>query len=563
MNEINKAISTAQRRLAIGQFFSILTWAAFISLLVATIGVALPKIFHFDFLQSQDQKDAWIYSWVLGAIVIGFITTALLTWRQLKPRLEVATEVDRRFHLKERLSSAISLPAESAMDEVSQALIQDATRRAETIEVAEKFELRPRLSGLLPLIPIAIITILLSLVPDAQKPVAAASPEKLDKQKAKLKVEAFKKKLEQTRKQIDAKGLKDASEDVKAIAKKFDKLNSDNFETKKQALVKINDIKKEIEERKKSIGDSKKFRENLNKLKEVGKGEAKKVSEALADGKFADADKAIKQLAKKLKEGKLSKAEAKKIAKDLKNLADQMKKAAEQRQKKMEELQKQIDKAVQEGDLDKAAKLQQKLDAQKQNDAQQNQMKKLAEQIKEAAEQMKKGEGGDPQQMKEALEKAAEALEEMGGDLQDLEQQMQDMEALEDLEDMMDQLKQPGEGEGDGEGEGQRQGQGQGQRGKGDGEGEGNGEGKGLGERGFEEDETSGFKTGVRGKVGRGEKVVTGNADGNNISGRSSSEVAELIRATEARTTDPTENQKLSKKHREHAEQYFRSLRDQ
>ena len=131
------------------------------------------------------------------------------------------------------------------------------------------------------------------------------------------------------------------------------------------------------------------------------------------------------------------------------------------------------------------------------------------------------------------------------------------MEALEDLEDMMDQLKQPGEGEG------QRQGQGQGQRGKGDGEGEGNGEGKGLGERGFEEDETSGFKTGVRGKVGRGEKVVTGNADGNNISGRSSSEVAELIRATEARTTDPTENQKLSKKHREHAEQYFRSLRDQ
>jgi hypothetical protein len=150
----------------------------------------------------------------------------------------------------------------------------------------------------------------------------------------------------------------------------------------------------------------------------------------------------------------------------------------------------------------------------------------------------------------------------MGSDLQDLQQQMEDMEALEDLEDMMDGLKQPGDGEGEGEGDGQGKGEGRGGKGKGEGD-NANGEGKGLGERGFEEDETSGFKTGVRGKVGKGEKVVTGNADGNNISGRSSSEVAELIRASEARTTDPTENQKLSKKHREHAEQYFRSLRDQ
>jgi len=39
----------------------------------------------------------------------------------------------------------------------------------------------------------------------------------------------------------------------------------------KQALVKINDIKKEIEERQKSIGDSKRFRDNLNKLKDTGK----------------------------------------------------------------------------------------------------------------------------------------------------------------------------------------------------------------------------------------------------------------------------------------------------
>ena len=88
------------------------------------------------------------------------------------------------------------------------------------------------------------------------------------------------------------------------------------------------------------------------------------------------------------------------------------------------------------------------------------------------------------------------------------------------------------------------------------------GEGQGIGKRPFEEDQTSGFKTGVRGKVGKGEKVVTGNADGDNITGRTTAQVTELIRKTESVDSDPTENQKLSRKHREHAEQYFKALRD-
>ena len=57
------------------------------------------------------------------------------------------------------------------------------------------------------------------------------------------------------------------------------------------------------------------------------------------------------------------------------------------------------------------------------------------------------------------------------------------------------------------------------------------GEGQGTGERPFEEDQTSGFKTGVKGKVGKGEKVVTGYADGDNITGRTTAEVTELIQA--------------------------------
>ena len=447
MQEINKAVSIAQRRLAIGQLFSILTWAAFISLLIAAIGVAIPKIWHLGFLETQDHKDAWVYSWTLSAIVIGFIVTAILTYRKLSTRLDVATEIDSRFGLKERVSSALAIDSQTAEGPVEKALINDAQRRVETIEVAEKFELRPRWSGLLPLIPMAIIALLLFL-PDAEAQAnSAESAETLDREKVKLKVEAFKKKIEQAREQIEAKGLADASDDVKAIAEKFDKLNSDDLQNKKQALVKINDIKKEIEERQKSTGDSKSFRDNLNKLKDTGKGVAKKIGDALAEGKFDDADKAIKDLAKKLKEGKLSDAEAKKVANQLQDLADKMKQAAEQRQKKIDDLQKQIDQAVKDGDLDKAAQLQQQKDTAEQNNKQQQNLDNIANQLQQAAEAMK---NGDPQQMKEAMQQAAKAMEEMGGDLEDLQQQMEDMESLQDMEDMIDQLKQPGDCEGDG-----------------------------------------------------------------------------------------------------------------
>ena len=449
MQEINKAVSIAQRRLAIGQLFSILTWAAFVSLLIAAVGVAIPKIWHLGFLETQNHKDAWLYSWTLGAIVVGFVVTAIITYRKLSSRLDVATEIDSRFGLKERVSSALAIDSESAQGPVEQALIEDAQRRVETIEVAEKFELRPRWTGLLPLIPMAIIVMLLFL-PDAKVQAnATESEEALSREKVRLKVEAFKKKIEQAREQIEAKGLENASEDVKVIAEKIDKLNSDDLQNPKQALVKLNNIKKEIEERQKSVGDSKSFRDNLNKLKDTGKGVAKKIGDALAEGNFKDADKAIKDLAKKLKEGKLTNAEAKQVANQLQDLATNMKQAAEQRQQKIEDLQKQIDKAVQEGDLDKAAQLQQQKETAEQNNKQQQNLDNIANQLQQAAEAMK---NGDPQQMKDAMQQAAKAMEGMGEDLQDLQQQMEDMENLQDMEDMIDQLKQPGEGECEGEG---------------------------------------------------------------------------------------------------------------
>jgi len=51
VNEINQQVRRARRRVVTGKFFNMLTMAAFCGLLVAVVGMAIPKIWHLDFLQ--------------------------------------------------------------------------------------------------------------------------------------------------------------------------------------------------------------------------------------------------------------------------------------------------------------------------------------------------------------------------------------------------------------------------------------------------------------------------------------------------------------------------------
>ena len=87
------------------------------------------------------------------------------------------------------------------------------------------------------------------------------------------------------------------------------------------------------------------------------------------------------------------------------------------------------------------------------------------------------------------------------------------------------------------------------------------GKGRGAGEREREADKTGKYKSRVKGKLQKGQTVVTGDADGNNITGRSTSEVREIVRQSINEKTDPLENQVLPKSQREHAKEYFEKLR--
>jgi len=390
-------------------------------------------------------------------------------------------------------------------------------------------------------------------------PNLGAKDIKEEKNQVKSAVEELKKKVRE--KQL-AKGLKNIDLDFDKLQKSLeDPANKKNDATRKKALVKLNNIKKQIAEQQNKLGSSKDFKEALNKLKDLGEGPAKKLGDAMKNGDLKGAQKAIKDLAKKLKNGKMTKAEKEKLAKDLKEMAKQLKNIADKQAQKQRDLEKQIAKAVQKGDLEKAAQMQQKLEQMQKQQAQQQKMKDIAQKLQNCAKCMKPGQGnanqngkGQQGQPKPGGAQDAEAqMKDAGDELEDLAKQMQqmqkDMEQLEDLEDLQDAIQDCKDGMCPG---GK----------KCDKPGNGMGEGRGFGDRPQEAEKTGNYKSRVRGKLQKGQMVITGKADGENLTGRTTSEAREIVEAAMSSQTDPLEDQVLPKSQRDHAKQYFESLRE-
>ena len=566
MNEISKQVARARRRLLIGRFFRVLCWSAFAGLLVAAIGMAIPKIWHLELLGSATQLNTWIYSWIGGGLGVALLVAGFLTWQQSESNLEAAVELDRRFGLKERISSAISLDAQTADSEAGKALINDASKRAETVDVRDQFAFQPSWRAAMPLIPALVIGILF-LIPNAEAK-AAKDPVKttVNKREVKNAIEQAKKKLKKKAEQATTKGLKDALAKLDSLDKKLDEISKGSTDEKKQALIKLNDVKKQVMDRQEKIGGAAEMKESLKRLSQINKGPAKQIAEAMKSGDLKQAQKAIKELAEKLKSGKLSETEKKQLAKDLQQLADQIKKMAEKHEQKKQELKEQIRKAQQQGDMEKAAQLQQQLEKMKQQDQQKEQMKKMAQKLQKCAECMKQGgqqqkQGGKNaqkqpgqqgnQQAQAQMKEAGEALEDLAQQLEGLQQQLEELEDLEDLQQDLENIKQGMQG-GNCEGQGDKP----------NWQDWAKGRGPGGGKRDKEEGETGGYKSKVKAKLKRGETVVTGSADGANITGSSIKEAREAVRASMELNSDPLSDQKLPRNMREHAEEYFKNLRD-
>ena len=546
MDELKKQVDRAQRRLTWQRFQNALVRSLLVSLAIAIIGCLIPKVWPLGI-----DPMTWMWSWLGGAAAMGVVSAVLWTWLTHDSRLEAAIEIDRRFGLKERVSSTLALSDRELDTEAGQALVADASRRVAQVEVADQFRAPARLWNMTPLLPAATIFLVAVFVPDAvakKKPTANASTEA--KQRVERAAENLKKKLAERKKNAEEMGLDEASDMFSKLEKGTDDIRKLENLDRKKALVKLNNLADEIKQRRNQLGGADEMRKQLNQLRDLKDGPAKRMSQALKNGELKKALAELNQLTNKLSTGKLSNEQQKQLAEQLKQMADKLSQMAQAHDMAKQDLQKQIERLKAAGDRQAAGKLQNRLDKLNQQNEQMKRLQRLAQQMAQASQSM--GEGKTQEATNQMNAMAAE-LSEMQMDASEMAMLEAALAELEASKESMNCSSCQGAGCNECQGNlgGQTPGRGQGM-----------GQGRGQGDRPESATAEQFYDSKIKGKVGRGKAVVVGEAGGPNRPGQALEEVKQAIRSATIDDEDPLTNARLPKDHLEQARKYFEALRE-
>jgi len=575
VDDLFKQIQTARRRLLLEQFLQVLPWSLTAVLSLALLGVLVPKLF----VLSADAQ-VWSYWWLGGAVALGFSLALLVTWRKATSSLSAAVELDRRFQLKERISSVLSLSNAERESEAGRALVEDALRRAAAIDVKSQFGVKLSRRTWLPLLPAALAIALAFWLPDKQSSsTAVASSTALEtKKQIDESTEELRRKMAERRREAQEKGLNEAAGLFERVERGTEEMKQKGTADREQALVKLNDLAKELQQRRESLGGSENVQKQLQKMNNLQPGPADKLVESVRNGDLKAAQEELKKLQDKLQDDKLDQADKDKLAQQMQQMQQKLQQAADAHAQAAKELQQQMQQAQAQGDQAKQQQLQQQMDQLAQQAPRMDQLQQMAQQLSQAAQGMK---DGDPQQASQALDQLTQQLEQLQKENDELESLDQALDQIADAKNAMNCKKCSGGGCEHCQGQGQ---QGQGEQGAGqqaggqqpgDGKQGGNnqpgqqagngglkpgvGRGPGLGP----ENEATGsfFDTRVRQQVGEGKAVITDRIDGPNVKGQVQQEVKAGISSASREESDPLEGVRLPRAQRDHAREYFDSFR--
>lgn len=550
MDKIKQHVAVARRRLIAQQFLGIIAWSLFATLLVAAVSLAVPKIWV-----PPIDPAVWNWSWAAGGLAAGVLIATVWTWLVRRSWIEAAIEIDRRCQLKERISSALSLAPDELDSEIGRALVQDAIYRIERVDVRNRFAVSPRRRILLPLLPAALIGVLIGLVPNAvpDRQAVAANSNTQQADQVKRSAKKLQEQLDRVKRKAEEQGLEDADVLFKELRKGLDELLNKTDVDHKKALVKMNDLAKSLQDRRDQLGGMDKMRDQLNRLKDFGAGPADKIAEAMKAGNFQKALDELKNLQQKLQDGQLADEDKQQLARQLEQIQNRLQELKDSHEQAKRDLEQEIQRRQAAGDLEEAGKLQRQLDQLNRMNESMEALQKMAQQLGQCRECLENGDG----------EAAAAQLDQMAQNLQELQTQA---DQLETLQQMLDQIAMAKRAMGCQECDGQGCGACLGQFGNGGGQGDqpgfGLGEGQGQGDRPEAKTDTAFYESRVKGEVQPGEAVRTGSAGGPNQPGQTLQEAKDQLQSSFSQEADPLIDLRLPKKEREHTRDYFRRYRE-
>ena len=424
MTELQKQVRRARRRLFFQSFLTACIWALAIGFVIAALAIGARKIWVVGIAEQT-----WLIGWLAGSAVFAIVSAWLFTWFRRASLDEAAIELDRRFGLKERVSSSLTMSSEEADTEFGKALINDATRKVERLDVRDEFNVKANRWAFVPVVT-GLLAAALVFLPDAIPGEQKQEAEALTKEVARVRNSTTKlrKKIAQKSQELEKKNLKEAGKLAQKLEQGLQKLEKSNS-NKKKTMVEMNNLANEIKKRRESLKGNDDLKKRLQQLKgmKIKDGPADKLAKAMQQGDFKEALKQVEELVQQLKDGKLNEEDKKKLVERMNQMKEKMKEMADQHDKAKKELEEKIEKAKQQGNEAEAKKMQQKLNQmQAQDEAMQN-MKNMAQKMEQVAKNMQQGN----------QQEAMQDLEQMA---QDLESMQQESEELQELDEMMDQL---------------------------------------------------------------------------------------------------------------------------
>lgn len=545
MDHVRKQSRIARRRLIAERFLHYLPRTLSVALGVALVGLVLPKLIHLAV-----DPVVWFSTWLGAGLLVALITNVVLTIVGRPTTADAAAEIDRRFGLRERLSSALMLAPEDRDTELGRALTHDADRKAEKLDVRDRFHWGMQRQLWLPVIP-ALIALAMWYVPNRAAPESQQTATAPSVTQVKNSTQPLMEQIKKKRAEAERQGLTAAVDMFKQLEGELAKLQKETKLDTKQTLAKLNDIKEQLAERRKELGTADSLKKNLQNLEKFEDGPAEKLADALKQGDFDKAEQSLQELLEKMRNGEMSQADMQKLQQQMEQLEKAMAEAAAAQEQAKQALQEQIKQAEARGDMQNAAQLQRKLEALQAQDSSMAQMQELAEMLSQASQSMKQG---DMQAAQDALDQMASQLQQMNqadGQLQDLDQ------LLDSLSQSKSQMmcKQCS-------GQGCQSCMGMGGQMAGQIPGQGMGEGRGAGDRPEEDTDTDFFDSRVRDQMKRGETVYGGKVGGDNRKGTTQVEVQDAVLTSLAEEPEPLDETPLPKIQRDHARDYFSNIRE-
>ncbi|QDU58868.1 hypothetical protein [Aeoliella mucimassa] len=553
MDQLLAQVRRARRRLVVEQFLQYLVWSLFAAFIVAAIAIALPQLMVIPKL-----PDAWALGWLIGACVAGVVTASVMTWLKCRTAQDAAMEIDRRYDLRERVASSLALAPADLETPAGQALLHDAARRIDRIDISEKFRPHVDRRAWLPLVPAVVMAALIVFGSNRQA-VSSVEPSVVSAEaKARVKKanEELQKKLDEMKKKAELNKVEGAEEMFRQLQDETKDLNKDDMADRKKTTVKLNNLAKQLEERRAELGTSEELKKQMENMKQLSEGPADKAAKAMKEGDWKKALEEIEALQDKIASDQLTEEQKQALNNQLNEMKKKLEEAAQANKDAMEQLKRQVEEQRKNGDLAKAGELQQKLDQMMQNQQQMNNLDKLAQKMGECQECMN---NGDKQGAAQAMKDIADQLEKMQQENDQMEMLDEALQQLEDAKNAMGCEQCNGEGCEACQGGGQGQGQGQG---KGNKMGNGMGEGKGGGFRPDEKNDTQFRDTRVRQKPEQGAATFGGFTDGPNISGDTQVAEEQELSSANSEPADPQTSQHLPRTQRDNAEDFFKQLRD-